>query len=357
MVVSLQRFVHYRWKLQYLKGSTKTVTDLLDGGNKLSVSVRLFSLMDGTYIHEALVDFDSNFSTCCDESCRFFMSRRSFVPWKKTESLQNCFNNRIVRYCQKYLDRQSDFKIPKGGAQMKGFSHSFQTTQRAISQKNHKFASCFWIFSPKSSWQERTRVMEENGKGCQHSLRAFREFYDQIGPKMTHVHDLMFRLIPHNSREITAPTRPCSGQNYREYQVSFARLAFYFHAIFDYWKQHVLLPKYSCPWLVKIVNTNFHFRSTKEKCEQILIMWEVMTTITQWRYRKRSCCVQIIRYRLNWNCCQRIFDITGSSNTAVTLGKPSRRLESIVRWLTRTFDITSIFEVLCGPHNCNKISR
>ncbi|XP_055341460.1 uncharacterized protein LOC129590325 isoform X2 [Paramacrobiotus metropolitanus] len=84
---------------------------------------------------------------------------------------------------------------------------------------------------------ERTRNMEENGRGCRESLLAFRAFYDKIGPKVTEVFDLMYRLIPH-SEELKKPEAPCTGQNYREYQMAFSRLAFYFHAVFDYWKQH-----------------------------------------------------------------------------------------------------------------------
>ena len=84
--------------------------------------------------------------------------------------------------------------------------------------------------------------MESNERNCKESLQAFGEFYDKLGPKMTDVHELMFKLVPHGP-ELTAPAEPCTGQNYREYQMSFARLAHYFHAIFDYWKQQV--KKYS----------------------------------------------------------------------------------------------------------------
>ena len=84
--------------------------------------------------------------------------------------------------------------------------------------------------------QERTRTMENNGRECQESLEAFKTFYDQLGPTMTSVHEVMFKLIPHNN-DIKVPAQPCNGQNYRAYQRSFAILAHYFHSIFDYWKQ------------------------------------------------------------------------------------------------------------------------
>ncbi|GAU87264.1 hypothetical protein RvY_00144 [Ramazzottius varieornatus] len=83
---------------------------------------------------------------------------------------------------------------------------------------------------------ERTRTMEENGRNCRESLEAFKAFYDQVGATMTAVHQVMFKLIPHSS-DIKASAEPCNGQNYREYQRSFAILAHHFHAAFDYWKQ------------------------------------------------------------------------------------------------------------------------
>lgn len=82
--------------------------------------------------------------------------------------------------------------------------------------------------------------MEENGRNCRESLEAFKAFYDQVGPTMTAVHQVMFKLIPHSS-DIKAPAEACNGQNYREYQRSFAILAHHFHAVFDYWKQQVLI--------------------------------------------------------------------------------------------------------------------